>query len=682
MKFGWHSFFNRLLLICVALGLGLSCYAQVKGGKVDSLKGLLLSAKDDSTEGRIYRQLASHLKENKPTEAVVYADSAIKIGALINDTSLILDGNIAKGIALFHLAEYATALECQSRALDLALTTGNENQQAACYTNIGRIYSQQENQGNRAKEYYRKALIIREKYRDRQLPNAYLNLSTIFCDEKSYDSARYYAQKSIAAVADSTDQRILAYGYNTMGTIYFAEKDYANAVVWFEKSKGLKESLNDRKGLVSSYANIGESYAMMGQYDKGIESLNTALAIANSLRSKFLMREVYYTLSDVYKMKGDYKNAYDMFHLYTVYRDSIFNDEKSSEILELQEKFESSQKQRENELLKANNDIQAESILQKDRLNYVIIGCLILVLLGAVFLFRAYAQKKKANHEISLQKVQLEQKNKEVFDSISYAKRLQQAILATPEEINKYVPENFLFYKPKDIVAGDFYFFETTGSHIFIAAADCTGHGVPGAMMSIVCSNALTRCVKEFNLSEPGKILDKARELVVETFERSGQDVKDGMDISFLAIDRSTKELKWAGANNPLWVVEKSESQKVQKDDNTNIPSFQLSNYSFLEIKGNKQPIGKTENSKPFTTHVVSGLTSQVSCLYLCTDGYADQFGGPKGKKFKYKQLQELLIANGGKSLEEQQRILENAFEEWRGNLEQVDDVCVIGVRI
>lgn len=265
---------------------------------------------------------------------------------------------------------------------------------------------------------------------------------------------------------------------------------------------------------------------------------------------------------------------------------------------------------------------------------------------------------KERTAELVHQKEIVEEKHKEITDSINYAKRLQQAILVQKEEIDKYIPENFLLYKPKDIVAGDFYFFEVKDNYIFYAAADCTGHGVPGAMLSIVCSNALSRSVKEFGLVDPGNILDKTRELILETFEKSKQDVKDGMDISLITINRKTNEIKWAGANNPLWFIENEEMK---------------------EIKANKQPIGKSDNPKPFTTHT---LPTSISILYLFTDGYADQFGGPSGKKFKYANFQKLLLEYSTEQLETTNQKLEEVFVNWKNDLEQVDDVCIIGVRV
>jgi serine phosphatase RsbU (regulator of sigma subunit) len=215
-------------------------------------------------------------------------------------------------------------------------------------------------------------------------------------------------------------------------------------------------------------------------------------------------------------------------------------------------------------------------------------------------------------------------------------------------------------YKPKDIVAGDFYWCEVVGrDYLLIAAADCTGHGVPGAMVSVVCSNALNRTVKEFEITEPGKILDKTRELVVETFERSENEVKDGMDISLCLLNKKTNQLQWSGANNPLWIVR---DEKI------------------IEFKANKQAIGKVDKPALYETHSIN--LQKNDSVYIFTDGYADQFGGPNGKKFKYHQLVELMRRIGVLPVKEQHQTLEKEFEDWKGTLEQVDDVCVIGIKV
>ena len=261
--------------------------------------------------------------------------------------------------------------------------------------------------------------------------------------------------------------------------------------------------------------------------------------------------------------------------------------------------------------------------------------------------------------EISFQKQLIEEQHHEITDSIKYAKRIQEAILPPSRLIKELLPESFVLYKPKDIVAGDFFWLEQVEDKVIFAAADCTGHGVPGAMVSVVCHNALNRAVREFGLTDPGKILDKTRELVIEQFEKSDEEVKDGMDIALCAL--SGKQLEFAGANNPIWII-RAGTEKIE------------------EIKADKQPIGKYAAEKEFTTHKID-LQADDS-FYIFSDGFADQFGGDKGKKFKGASFKRLLLAIQNESMEVQMERINDAFKSWKGDFEQVDDVCVIGVRV
>jgi serine phosphatase RsbU (regulator of sigma subunit) len=330
----------------------------------------------------------------------------------------------------------------------------------------------------------------------------------------------------------------------------------------------------------------------------------------------------------------------------------------------------------------------------------------VLALFAAAAFYRNFVNKKKDNLLLQEKNTQIQhqndliaEKNKEIVDSITYAKRLQEAILPSVEQIQKQLPQSFVLYKPKDIVAGDFYWMhviskkETVSSRqssnsVLIAVADCTGHGVPGAMVSVVCANALNAAVKEFGLTEPGMILDKVNELVEETFGKSSSVVKDGMDISLLKIEKINDnpgnklpkgklvipkgqsfadvieankkfDLHWAGANNPLWYIKDGE---------------------WFEIKANKQPVGKFDNRKPFTDHHLQ--LKAGDSLFLISDGFADQFGGKEGKKMKNKAMKELLFKNADQAPEYQKRSLDENFETWKEGYEQVDDVCIIGIKL
>jgi serine phosphatase RsbU (regulator of sigma subunit) len=295
---------------------------------------------------------------------------------------------------------------------------------------------------------------------------------------------------------------------------------------------------------------------------------------------------------------------------------------------------------------------------------FTIIFFVLALVLTFVIGFYFMGINKEYEGIIILQKENLETKNKEITDSITYAKRIQTAILPPEAILKKHLKEHFILYLPKDVVAGDFYWLEHANDSILFAAADCTGHGVPGAMVSVVCNNALNRSVREEGLTDPGKILDRAREIIIHEFGKSSEEVKDGMDISLCALNTKTLELKWAGANNPLWII---------------------SNNELKEIRPDKQPIGKHINSTPFTSHELK--LKQGDVIYVTTDGFQDQFGGDPssssgGKKFKASRLKELLLSVNARPAEEQRKVIHSAFLNWKGKYEQVDDVCLIGVRV
>jgi serine phosphatase RsbU (regulator of sigma subunit) len=289
----------------------------------------------------------------------------------------------------------------------------------------------------------------------------------------------------------------------------------------------------------------------------------------------------------------------------------------------------------------------------------------------AVVGFSRYRIKKKAAAELTRKNMIIEEKNKDITDSINYAKRIQSAILPPTETIAQHFPEHFILYRPKDIVSGDFYWTAARDGKMMIAAVDCTGHGVPGAFLSIVGYTALNKAVNEKGLTKPSDILEELNREVVSILRQDGNpELKDGMDIALCTYDPSTSILQYAGAFNPLWLFKSDDSSPVPRP-----PSLE-------EIKADRQPVGSTVKGTnvKFTTHEVK--MSKGDVFYMFSDGYADQFGGKEGKKFKVSRMKELLLSLQGKPMSEQKRMAEQALEQWKGNFEQIDDVLVIGVRI
>jgi len=365
-------------------------------------------------------------------------------------------------------------------------------------------------------------------------------------------------------------------------------------------------------------------------------------------------------------------------------------------------------KENQAKIQKQKAELEREAIQKK-----ALYGGIILLALLVSAILIAFRNKKRDNEIISKQKDEveakkklLEEKNKEVFDSINYAKRIQQALLQAEEHVSSKFPPHFILFKPKDIVSGDFYWSAEKNNHLFIAVVDCTGHGVPGAFMSMLGISFLNDIVSTNILLHPSEILDKLRDRVIKELNQTGKggDSKDGMDISLLRFDTLTKKIEWAGANNPLYIVKgeklkvKSEKLKVNSEELKvkSLSSYKVdvildspsvipneceeSNIQLYELKGDKMPIGFHENIVPFTNHSIEVNDSDK--LYIFSDGFADQFGGEHGKKYKYKALKELLLQNYQIPMQEQKEIFLQAFENWKGSLEQVDDVCLIGLSI
>ncbi len=342
-------------------------------------------------------------------------------------------------------------------------------------------------------------------------------------------------------------------------------------------------------------------------------------------------------------------------------RDSIRNKETKKEALRQSLKYEY-----EKELLIREKEQEKREEMQRIIL-YAIIAILILVVLFSVIIYNRLRITRKQSAEISRQKSLVEKKNKEIIDSINYANRIQQALLKTEEYISEHLPPHFVLFLPKDIVSGDFYWSHEVDEYMYIAVSDCTGHGVPGAFMSMLGIAFLNEICAQGKHLSPAEILDRLRYKVIEELSQTGKEGanKDGMDISLAKINLTTNKIEWAGANNPLWIIRNKNGEEKKK----------------LEvIKGDKQPIGLYAAMKPFKNHFINLFKGDT--IYLFSDGFADQFGGAKQRKFMVRNFKKTIIDIAGESLEKQKKLLKSTFYDWKGEHEQVDDVCVVGLRI
>ncbi len=482
----------------------------------------------------------------------------------------------------------------------------------------------------------------------------YNNMGLVHRSMNNYKTALFYYTKAVNLFIENKIEDGLSDTYNNIGVLFQKQDDYFVASYYFDKSLQICYHIGDSIGISIALGNLGDVNTSLGKYDVAEKYLKNAFGISTRQGDLEGVMEVGHSMSTLYEKTKRMDLAFSYFKLYISARDTINSAEfrKEALIKEMEFKFDQEEQKKAIEA--------ASEKKRQQQYTYMVLVILFIVLIFSFVLYTRFNLTKKQKSIIESQKQLVEEKQKEVLASIAYAKRLQEAILPPQSLILENLPQSFILYKPKDIVAGDFYWIEVINKdYLLMAAADCTGHGVPGALVSVVCSNALNRTVKEFEITEPGKVLDKARELVVETFERSETEVKDGMDISLCLLNKKTLQLEWAGANNPLWIVREG---------------------NLIELKPNKQAIGKVDKPVLYGTHKLK--LQKDDCIYIFTDGYADQFGGPKGKKFKYKQLSELLVQIQSLNIKDQKEKLDSEFENWKGSLEQIDDVCLIGIKI
>jgi serine phosphatase RsbU (regulator of sigma subunit) len=401
-------------------------------------------------------------------------------------------------------------------------------------------------------------------------------------------------------------------------------------------------------------------------------SYEKALQLAREIKAKDLQAKILFDYASLLTQEKDYKKAYFFMNQYSSIRDSILLDEKNNSIAEMQKRFDTDAKGKEIVLLTKSKNIEELKLdeqkenIEKQRVTIYASGIgIILAIALAFFGLRSFIQKKKANiileeknRAISKQKEILELKNNEVTNSIVYAKSIQDAILPSENLIKFNLKDHFILFKPKDVVSGDFYWISKKEDSVYFAAIDCVGHGVPGGFMALHAYNLMERIIKESIDPSPSAILNELNKQIISSLHQNNDhtSVKHGMDLALIKI--KGKIIEYAGARNPLLVIS---------------PSKELN-----EIKADKMFIGGALGS--FTDHKIN--IEPGSMLYMFTDGYADQKGGPDNKKFFISVLKELLVSISDKDTNEQKSRLETTFSNWKGNNEQMDDVLIVGIKV
>jgi len=567
--------------------------------------------------------------------------------------------------AYYSLGTNDKALKHYMASLKLREQMGDSSAMASSYMGMSNVYGQM-NRYDLSLDFAKKALRLKEKYNEQRMVSWLLNnVGAIYLESGDTASALPYYTRSIELKKQLDDQYGLATTYKNIGTIHLRKKQYATALDYYRQALNIRMKLNpdDAYEMAICLDDIGSVYMDMAMNDSAVYYIARAIELGEKINSWELLRLPYSNMAQVLAKKGDFEGAYQYELKYRAAKDSTLSSETNALMTEMAAKYDNEKKEQRIAL-------QELEISDQKKMNILVIAVALFAVLLAVVMLRGYLSKKKANRQlqeknepIEHQKALVEEKNKDITDSIHYAQRIQRAILPSAEYQQRLIPDSFTLFRPKDIVSGDFYWMEQWNNKTVIAVVDCTGHGVPGAFMTFVAYSLLNEAVLEHGISDPAAILNEMRKNLNRMLRQKNdaEALKDGMDISICVLDRNAMTLEYAGAYNPLWLVRSA---------------------ALTETKADKQPIGvfTGEGEKPFTKHTIA--LEKGDLVYLFTDGYADQFGGDKGKKFKYKSLQQLLVSLHNKPMEAQKAELGRTFETWKGNLEQLDDVCVFGMRV
>lgn len=618
-------------------------------------------------------QGASFYFKGDYTTAIDYYSKSIKLREEIGDkkgwaATLVNMGNIYR-----IQGDYKKAIDHLTKSLKISEEIDNNYSLMGALASIGNIYADQKDY-DKALNYFTRSLKVSEEIGNKHgITNALNNIGTIYNYQGDKDKAISYYIQCLKIREEMGDKNGIASALSNIGGIYFDKGENTKALDYFNQSLQLKEEIGDKQGKSNSLTNIGLIYYKQGNYNVALEYAQKALIITQEVGDAYEKHLAAKSLWEIYKKLGKNKEAMEMFELYISTRDTLQSEENQRAVIQQEYQYNYEKQFIEDSLAfiqeQEVKQVEHQAELDKEaQQRYILYGGLGFLLLLGGFAFRGYQRKKKDNAVITEQKQIVEEAHKEIKDSINYAERIQRSFLASKEllDVSLGKPASggagyFVFFQPKDVVSGDFYWASVLPNENFaLCCADSTGHGVPGAIMSILNISSLEKSIE--TEIEPHRILNKTREIIIERLKKDGSSEggKDGMDCSLLILNQERTKITYAAANNPVWIIRDKK---------------------LIELKPDKMPVGKHDKDQlSFTQHEFD--LQKGDLIYSLTDGMPDQFGGPKAKKYKYVQLKEFLVSISDCSMEEQHQKLKTEFENWKGNLEQVDDVCIIGVKI
>lgn len=681
MAFRYFSYSGTLILFFVFKVL----FAQNETPRIKELQTKVAASRSDSEKADLLSKLAYEHFSSSPYKTHELSIQALDMAKKGNLKAIEAAAYFNLGLVNYVWGNLDSALKLHMLCYKIGEELNNPLLQANAYTGFGLVNLDREDL-QKSLDNFKKSKSFYEKTDDKKgIGHTHNMMGNVYFRMGEFDKAKEHLIKSLE-IAKSIDYKELTVSVlQDLGNLFYRQNKNNLALLYYRQSLEVANLLNSDFHRAYTLNGLGQCLRKENKTNEAIAAFDSSLVYSTRSSLKNLIQEAYLGLSEIYSGKGDYKKAYNFQKLYQTYKDSIFNNESINAITKLSYVLESEKKQQQIALLEKNIQIEKQNseykVLQR---NLLLIGFLFIASLS-FFILNRYRNKKKANfylaiknarienqkEEISKKNKTIELKNKDIFDSLNYARRIQRAMLPEDAEIENAFKDYFVINMPRDIVSGDFYWYslpeevhQSNSAIKLLAVGDCTGHGVPGAFMSLMGIRALNEIVNERHVLSLENIVEQLDHSIVNSLKqkqgRGDVFINDGMDISICKWNDESKILEFLGTKRPLYYFRNGE---------------------FNEIKGCHHSIGGyMEEKKVFVKHSVQ--LQAGDSFYLFTDGYADQFGGSAGQKITSKKFKKILQNMQGLSMAEQEEFLLNFFHTWKSQNEQVDDILIVGIKV
>lgn len=640
--------------------------SPVSNPTADSLE-VALNASEGKQKVILLNDLYKQYVNNDPTKALDYTRQALELASAINDPSGMASSYNNIGVLFKNRGNLDDALDNYLKSVRIQEENKFLDALPYTYNNIGTIYSLK-SEFEKALEYFNKALEQFESIDHKlRIIGTLNNIGNVYSDLEEYDYALNYYLKSLTIYEEMEDNSQAFIPFNNIGNIYFKKGELDNAVAFYEAGYDLEIINNDVNAQANALHNIGTVYKTKREFEAAIEKFNEAMSLAQETSNNRLIEIIYLSLAETYFATENLFMAYSFLQLHIGAKEKVFNELSSKRIAELENSFEIEKKEAEIKSLKIESELQQLQI-QNDKIviasvvivSFLVVGLSLVILRELRIIKKTKKKLEEQNIELAAQKLIIQEKNDSITESIDYAKSVQGALLQF-DVSDQYKGDFFILFKPKDIVSGDFFWFSEINDWQIVAAVDCTGHGVAGAFMTVIGHSSLDQIIRKENLSEPALILAELDKQVQSATNQSQRTTADhGMDVCLCAIDRKNNKLHFSGANRPLFYFREGELNVV---------------------KGTKRTIGDNNSAETdFEQHEITYQTGDI--FYLFSDGFPDQFGGDKNKKFMLGNFKKLLEEVHLLDLNSQKDQLESNLNQWMKATEQTDDILVLGFKV